>query len=279
MKKISMSVFGVLFALSSPAFAMNYIINPPPGVCIFDIDNTLTEPGSMVAAKTCVDLGFAIGINTGQGDKGTAQTSMDAIYNNRSQRSFDHMHVPGETHFYDLVKEFYNTYHQVPNLIDIIGDGTDTPNPQDDNKPAYPGNIDKDFLFQYNGGCKPDATFQCTNYPYKHEGLESIAEFYYPDYQRSQPGDNPPARSEKINECIILFDDQKSTVERFANNLVAGSLGNTEQNAQQFRAIHILESGWKIDNADTAKATICKTIQNLPAHCQPSTTKIQEICS
>lgn len=280
--KIKLATFCLLLTPTYAALALPYATLPPPGVCVFDIDSTLTEPGSMVAAETCVKLGYGIGINTGESQE-VAQVSMDAIYNGLSRRgsSLAHLHAEGKVQFYDLVTQFHNRYHADPNLLKIIGDGSNTPSTADSQYPAYPGNVDLDDLFQYGGGCKANIDFRCTNYPYKHEGLESIAQFYYPDYQRSIPDSypKPPASSEKINECIILFDDQATTIASYANNIGENTLGNTEQYSQQFRGVHIEQAEWLIDTPDNAKATVCKTIKSLPSHCQVEREKIESICA
>lgn len=279
--KIKIVSICLLLTPAYPALAQPYTTLPPPGVCVFDIDETLTQPGSMAAADTCVKLGFGIGINTGE-DKAESTKSMNAIYNGVSQRghSLDHLHANGKVHFYDFINQFHRQYHGVPNLLEIIGDGTNTLSPTDKNYPAYPGNVNLDDLFQYSGGCKENVTFRCTSYPYKHEGLETIAQFYYPDYQRSIPDSypTPPASSEKINECIILFDDKDTTIDRYASNIGENTLGNTEQYSQQFRGVHILQPGWLIDTPEHGKETVCKTIQSLPAHCQVEREKIESIC-
>lgn len=276
MKKLNAMACCVLLIPSSQIFAMPYTIPvPPPGICVFDIDSTLTEPGSMTAVETCVNLGYGIGINTGE-DKATAQTSMDAIYNGISRRGNSLLPLY-EGGYYDRVRQYYYQYHNMPNLLEVIGDGTNTVAPGSDDTPLYAGDVALDYLFQYSGGCKVNAPFQCTNYPYKHEGLESIAEFYYPDYQRSQPGNYPPAASEQINECIILFDDQKSTIESYANNMTE-TLGNITEFSKQFRGVHIQQPGWLIDTDTNAKATVCNTLKRLPTHCQVAAEKMQSVC-
>lgn len=58
---------------------------PLVGVCVFDIDGTLTEPGSFEAINVCKQLGYGIGINTGE-NRDSAQVSMNAIYNGVSER-------------------------------------------------------------------------------------------------------------------------------------------------------------------------------------------------
>ncbi|MDP1880196.1 MAG: hypothetical protein Q8K60_04580 [Parachlamydiaceae bacterium] len=239
---------------------------PPSGLCVFDIDSTLTEPGSMAAVSTCVELGYGIGINTGE-DKGTAQRSMNAIYNGLSDRgsSLDHLHTSGKTRFYDYILSIY-TDKGISDVSTIIGDGTDTAD--NDGKPLVPGDVNKDELFQYSGGCKEGTSITCTNNPYKYEGLESVASFYYPEYPRSDPKIYPQGKSSEINECVILFDDQLSTVERFANNLQEGALSDTNTHSKKFRAIYINEPSWTIDNEENAKNTVCKTIKNLAVKCQ-----------
>lgn len=237
----------------------------PMGICVFDIDGTLTEPGSMEAVKTCIDLGYGIGINTGE-DKNTAQRSMNAIYNGLSERghSLDPLHPKEGVRYYDFILNLYAD-KPVDDLLKIIGDGSSTPSATHALKPAYPGDVNLDTLFQYSGGCKEGGMYHCTNYPYKHEGLESIAQFYYPEYKRSVAGVYPPAVSDKINKCVVLFDDQLSTVERYANNLQEKGLS---EKSQRFRAVYINEPGWKIDNEENARNTVCRVIKNMPDECQ-----------
>lgn len=271
-------VFTCLLLIPAPVIAMPYTTLPPPGICIFDIDKTLTEPGSFAAVQTCVALGYGIGINTGE-SLTESQKSMNAIYNGLSERgdSLTHLHPENGTKYYDFVSKYYDKYHQLQDLPIIIGDGKSIA-AEKTKMPANPGDVNKDYLFQYSGGCKDNAEFQCTNYPYKHEGLESIAEFYKQDYKRSQPGQSPPAASDEYNECVMLFDDQKSTIEQYANN-ITGNLANTTEFSKKFRGVFINEPGWTFDTENNAKETVCNTIRNLPSHCQVAAEKITEVCS
>jgi hypothetical protein len=276
-------LFCLLQGTALLAFAnQNTVSNtqPPKGVCVFDIDGTLTQAGSITAVQECVKLGFGIGINTGE-DQSTAQVSMNAIYNGISARGQDLVRLYNQG-YYSIIETFYNSYHPIdPNtLIGIIGDGTNTPSSPDSKTPASPGNVDKDVLFQYSGGCKVNSPYTCTNYPYKHEGLENIASFYYSNYVRSNPGDYPPAVSDVRNECVVLFDDQKNTIEKYANNLDPMTLGSTSgEHSKQFRAVYVevgedgqaAPGAWPLNTPEHAKTTVDNTINNLPAHCRGNT--------
>ncbi len=277
MKKLKILLVTALLGGSYQACAMEYTLLPPVGVCVFDIDGTLTEPGSLEATKICAQLGYGVGINTGE-NKDTAQVSMNAIYNGVSERgkSLEALHPDTGDRYYDFVYAAYNTYHQSTDLIDIIGEGEETM--------EHPGDVNRDTLFQYSGGCKENFSHSCTSWPYKHEGLESIAEFYYEDYVRSP--DNSGTKggmSDAKNECIVLFDDQKSTIENYANNISEGNssinLANTTGDfSKLFRGVYIQQPGWTFDSAEEAKATICKSIKALPAKCQVPTETYQKVC-
>ncbi|WP_115707418.1 hypothetical protein [Legionella sainthelensi] len=277
MKKPLILLAAPLLGFSYQAIAMEYTLLPPAGVCVFDIDGTLTERGSFEAINVCKQLGYGIGINTGE-NRDSAQVSMNAIYNGVSERgkSLEALHPELGDRYYDFVYGAYNTYHQSTDLIDIIGNGEKTM--------EHPGDVNRDTLFQYSGGCKENFSHSCTNWPYKHEGLESIAEFYYEDYVR--PQDNSGTKggmSDVKNECIVLFDDQKSTIQNYANNISEGNgstnLANTTGDySKLFRGVYIQQPGWTFNSAEEAKATICKSIKALPEKCQVSVETYHKVC-
>ncbi|KGP62720.1 hypothetical protein EP47_13520 [Legionella norrlandica] len=272
------SILVLLIGLGgTPIFAKNLTPQPPKGVCVFDIDGTLTEIGSLAAVKTCNALGYGLGINTGENST-SSQVSMNAIYNGVGERagSLGMLHPDNGEGYFSIIEALYQHYHPNLEYTTIIGNGL--------NLQPILGNVDLDSSFQYNGGCKNSFNHLCTNWPYKHEGLESIAEYYYPDYVRSQ--DNygvKGGQSDIRNECIILFDDQGSTIANYANNIpdTTGNytLSKTDgEYSQLFRGVHIQQKGWSFASDTEAKETICKTMQSLPVQCQPTSQKMDEIC-
>lgn len=259
------------------ALANNTIVTPPKGVCIFDIDGTLTEPGSLAAVKACDDLGYGLGINTGENGE-SGQISMNGIYNGIDERSgsLGGLHPETGVSYFSVLEALYTRYQPQIESLSVIGNGASM-------DPVL-GKVDSDVNFQYNGGCKSNFSHLCTNWPYKHEGLESIAQFYYPDYVRSQDSYSVKGgQSDPRNECIVLFDDQGTTIENYANNIadasVESSLGKTDgEYAKLFRGVHIQQPGWTFADEAAAKATICKTVRALPEKCFPSEQIIETVC-
>ncbi len=244
----------------------------PKGLCIFDIDGTLTELGSYAAVKTCNDLGYGLGVNTGE-SKDEAQISMNGIYNGVDRRAgggLSGMRPENGEGYFSMIQALYSRYYAKDSLP-IIGNGSST-------DPVL-GSVEQDQSFQYSGGCKNNFNHLCTNWPYKHEGLETIAEFYYPNYVRSQDSYNVKGgQSDASNECIVLFDDQISTIESYANNM-SSALGKTDgEYAKRFRGVHILQPDWTFSDAASGKNTVCKTVKQLPAKCQPTQEIYNKVC-